>query len=113
MEFTVSTSLAEETKTTKMTASNGRVLIVGADFPAQRIKEFAKALEPHSMVIYQPQEVLLPHPWPKGRVMIGDAVHAHDTATGHGGAVLGWKTAWCSPKKWPPTPTISRDAPAV
>ena len=49
-----------------------------ADFPAPELQKISAELGPHSQVVYRPlEQLLLPRPWFRGRVvLIGDAVHA-------------------------------------
>jgi 2-polyprenyl-6-methoxyphenol hydroxylase-like FAD-dependent oxidoreductase len=49
-----------------------------ADFPAPELQKIRAELGAHSQVVYRPlEQLLLPRPWSRGRVvLIGDAVHA-------------------------------------
>jgi len=49
-----------------------------ADFPAPELQKIRAELGAHSQVVYRPlEQLLLPQPWSRGRVvLIGDAVHA-------------------------------------
>jgi 2-polyprenyl-6-methoxyphenol hydroxylase-like FAD-dependent oxidoreductase len=49
-----------------------------ADFPAPELQKIRSELGAHSQVVYRPlEQLLLPRPWSRGRVvLIGDAVHA-------------------------------------
>lgn len=49
-----------------------------ADFPAAELQKISAELGAHSQVVYRPlEQLLLPRPWFRGRVvLIGDAVHA-------------------------------------
>lgn len=49
-----------------------------ADFPAPELQTIRAELGPHSRLVYRPlEQLLLPRPWSRGRVvLIGDAVHA-------------------------------------
>ncbi|PWE28582.1 hypothetical protein C4N9_11375 [Pararhodobacter marinus] len=63
-------------------------------FPAKTIQDIAAGLDDDSQVIYRPlEQMLMPRPWHKGRVvLIGDAVHA---TTPHmaAGAMIGMEDA--------------------
>ncbi|MBN8292439.1 FAD-dependent oxidoreductase [Rhodobacter sp. NTK016B] len=63
-------------------------------FPAKTVQDIAAGLNEHSHVIYRPlEQMLMPRPWHKGRVvLIGDAVHA---TTPHmaAGAMIGMEDA--------------------
>ncbi|MCA0205359.1 MAG: FAD-dependent oxidoreductase [Proteobacteria bacterium] len=63
-------------------------------FPAKTVQEIAAGLNPDSQVIYRPiEQMLMPRPWHRGRVvLIGDAVHA---TTPHmaAGAMIGMEDA--------------------
>ncbi|WP_071799441.1 FAD-dependent oxidoreductase [Natronohydrobacter thiooxidans] len=63
-------------------------------FPSPTIRQVAAELGPHSQIVYRPlEQLLLPQPWYRGRVvLIGDAVHA---TTPHmaAGAMIGMEDA--------------------
>lgn len=65
-----------------------------ARFPSPTIGAVAAGLGPHSQIVYRPlEQLLVPQPWHRGRVvLIGDAVHA---TTPHmaAGAMIGMEDA--------------------
>lgn len=77
-------------------------------FPSPTIQGIATALDATSQVIYRPlEQLLVPQPWAKGRVvLIGDAVHA---TTPHlaAGAMIGMEDALVLAEELGATPDIA------